>query len=392
MRPENNVVLDRESFKWVKESMRLSAQSDRARKINPSFATPYPQEIGMQLTYQCNLRCGHCFQWNDKGFFHNYEKEIQRKEIDIDVVIDTLKVTKSVKSRLYFWGGEPLVYSKWDKLCEYMMDDPRPSVICTNALKLNDNFQSIVDLPEHPNLLISVDGLRESHDEIRGKGTFLKVWDNIMPFIVLKQRKKYKGNININLVLNDDNVGELFDLAVMAENMGVDAIYYCFPWFIPTDVAEHMDEYFKENFMWLNPTFGQNGVKASWHSYTHRISEESKAILDEQVAKLNARTWKTRIRFRPDLGKEESMGFLMGTETPGQNRRTCHAVSNRLDILADGSVSSCKLFPEFKLGDLNTENALDIWRGEKYQKLRSIMYKGLTPICSKCIQLYLNGK
>lgn len=392
MRPEHNLKVDKRSFEWIKDSMRMVSQTEKLRKLNSSYSMDLPQEIGLQLTYKCNLRCTHCYQWNDKGFFHNYEKDMQKREIDLAIIIKLLKDTEASKPRLYFWGGEPLVHSQWEKICEYMMEDPRQSVICTNGLKLKDNYDIITALPEHPNLVVSIDGLKESHDKVRGKGTFIKILDNLMPYILLKQRKKYKGNININLVLNDDNVGELYHLATLFENIGIDTIYFCFPWYIPEKVAIHMDEYFKEKFLWLNPSFGSNGVKASWHSYTHHLSETSKEILDEQVTLLNSRVWKTRVRFRPDLSIDESFGFLAGTEVPGQGRRTCHAISNRLDVLADGTVSSCKLFPEFKIGDLNQQNLLDIWKCEDFKKLRSIMYEALTPICSKCIQLYLNGK
>jgi len=213
-----------------------------------------------------------------------------------------------------------------------------------------------------------------------------------MPYILLKQRKKYNGNINVNLVLNDANVLELYDIAMFCENLGIDTVYFCFPWYIPENVAKRMDEYFIQNFSWLNPDFMNRQTTASWHSYTHHLSPDSKIILEEQVKKLNSRIWKTRVRIRPDMTLDEAEGFLLGTEEPAQNRKKCHAVSNRMDILADGTVSSCKLFPEFKVGDLYSQEPLEIWKSKNYEKLRGIMYEGLTPICSKCIQLYLNGR
>lgn len=392
MKPINNVALDKESFNWLKGSLKLSFEAERKRKLNPAYSTDVPQEIGLQLTYKCNLRCTHCYQWNDEGFFHNYSKTMQKQELEVDAIARVMHATRASQSRLYFWGGEPLVHSRWEDICKLMEDDPRSSVICTNALLLREKMDSLLRLPIAPNLLVSIDGMKESHDSIRGKGTFLKIIDNIMPYILLKQRKKYNGNINVNLVLNDANVLELYDIAMFCENLGIDTVYFCFPWYIPENVAKRMDEYFIQNFSWLNPDFMNRQTTASWHSYTHHLSPDSKIILEEQVKKLNSRIWKTRVRIRPDMTLDEAEGFLLGTEEPAQNRKKCHAVSNRMDILADGTVSSCKLFPEFKVGDLYSQEPLEIWKSKNYEKLRGIMYEGLTPICSKCIQLYLNGR
>lgn len=392
MKPLSQNVLDKQAFNWMKGSLKYAIETERQRKKDPTYSSDVPQEIGLQLTYQCNLRCTHCYQWNDEGFFHHYSKTMQKQEVALDVIERLLHATKEAKSRLYFWGGEPLVYSRWDEMCKLMENDGRESVICTNALLLREKMDSILSLPVAPNLLVSIDGMKDSHDSIRGKGTFIKIIDNIMPYILLRQRKKYAGHINVNLVLADANVPELYDIAMFFENLGIDTIYFCFPWYIPKNVADKMDEYFIQNYSWLNPDFINRQAPASWHSYTHHISPESKIILEEQVKKLNSKVWKTKVRIRPDMTLSEAEGFLLGTEEHAQNRKKCHAVSNRMDILADGTVSSCKLFPEFKVGDLNQENdPLKVWKSEEYKKLRGIMYQGLTPICSKCIQLYLNG-
>ena len=68
------------------------------------------------------------------------------------------------------------------------------------------------------------------------------------------------------------------------------------------------------------------------------------------------------------------------------------SIANRMDVLADGSVSSCKLYPEFSVGNLYKEGVMEIWQGEKFRRVREILAQGLTPICSKCVLLYLHGR
>lgn len=57
------------------------------------------------------------------------------------------------------------------------------------------------------------------------------------------------------------------------------------------------------------------------------------------------------------------------------------SISNRMDGLADGSVSSCKLFSEFSVGSLYEKGVLELWESETVKKVRETIYGGLTPNC-----------
>ena len=82
----------------------------------------------------------------------------------------------------------------------------------------------------------------------------------------------------------------------------------------------------------------------------------------------------------------------MGEELPAQHRTTCLAMSNRMNIEANGNVVMCKMFPEFKVGNINEGNVKEIWHNDTITKCREKIGCGLMPICSKCILLYLHGK
>lgn len=99
-----------------------------------------------------------------------------------------------------------------------------------------------------------------------------------------------------------------------------------------------------------------------------------------------------RLRYQPQIEDDEVDGFIRGTSRPAQRRHRCLAVSNRIEIHADGRVSSCKFFPEFVIGDLHDSRADELWQSERFQRVRaSLRQNGLMPVCSKCILLYLNG-
>lgn len=74
-----------------------------------------PQTIGIKLTNRCNLRCTHCFEWNEEGSHHQMDKEEQTMDLAPDMLRQILRETKEAKSRLYMWGGEPMFHRRFDK-------------------------------------------------------------------------------------------------------------------------------------------------------------------------------------------------------------------------------------------------------------------------------------
>ncbi|WP_238392286.1 radical SAM protein [Paenibacillus antri] len=87
--------------------------------------------------------------------------------------------TAETKANMFLWGGEPLVYSRWDDYVDLMVQDPRWTVLCTNGLLIEEKLNSILRISEHLAILVSVEGFEAENDAIRGKGTFRKVMKGI---------------------------------------------------------------------------------------------------------------------------------------------------------------------------------------------------------------------
>ena len=85
------------------------------------------------------------------------------------------------------------------------------------------------------------------------------------------------------------------------------------------------------------------------------------------------------------------MDFILGEEIPAQNRKHCIGITNRMNVMPDGKVTVCKLFPEFEIGDLSSKSVPDVWNSPDFQKARELISRGLMPVCSKCVLLYLHG-
>ncbi len=390
MQPETRATFSRKEFNWMKKTIQLMAEGGRGRARNARYAAPVPAELGVQLTHRCNLRCSHCFQWRPGGFFHDYPGSKRAADLDPPVFEKLLSETRGARSRLYLWGGEPLLHGQWEAIAGMLKKDPRESVLCTNGLLLDRRMDSILPISRTLTLLISLDGFRDEHDAIRGPGT----WDHLMKILArvkaLRDGGRFEGGLSLICVIHDVLVQRLFDFARFCEGLGVDALYLNFPWYISPAAAARMDDDFQERFSWL--TVLDKGGRASWRAYSHRVDPSLFPLLKQQLARLTGRKWTMRLRLQPPLESEELEPFLLGAERTARGPRTCLAVSNRMEIQADGRCTACKFFPEFTAGDLNTRGVLEIWRGRTLGAIREIIDGGLTPVCSKCSLLHLGGR
>lgn len=388
MQPKCDVKFDKKSFEILKKTMRSISVPKRERDKDSKFATDIPESVAIKLTNRCNLRCKHCYQWNDTGYHRKLDKDIQNQDINLSIIDKILNSTREAKSRLYLWGGEPLCHNEFDRIADLLKDDPREVSICTNGILIDKNLDSIIKISPDLELLIGIEGFEQDHDAIRGKGTFRKTLDNIKLLLVLREHGEFNGKISIHTVINDSMIGNLYNLLEFYEQNRVDLVLLCFPWYLSAHTSNKMDAYICEKFNWL---INMEGGKKSWHAFKYRLAQENIEALIHEIEKINQRVWKIRIRYQPGLELDEIEDFITGNERPGQRMTKCLAISTRMDVTPEGKVLACKHFDEFKVGDLNWQELKEIWSCEVFEKIRETIDSGLMPVCSKCNALYLHS-
>lgn len=126
-----------------------------------------PQLAGYKITNRCNLRCSHCPYWRrnvpDQDFFG---------------VKNTLKLLHELNVKiLIIEGGEPLLWNDGARNIRDVVSFASklfPSVcVTTNGLLPWENIG-------FDKVWVSLDGPREIHDAIRGKGAYEKALGNII--------------------------------------------------------------------------------------------------------------------------------------------------------------------------------------------------------------------
>lgn len=388
MQPKSKVTYDSRERRKLNKTIKNAVKTKRRRAVNIAYAATVPEFIALKLTNRCNLRCKHCYQWNEDGYHNFMSAEEQNEDISIDIIKHVLLETRESKARLYLWGGEPLIHNKFGEILDLLLNHDREISICTNGMLIDSYLEKLVKL-SNIEFLIAIEGFREEHDALRGNGTYKKTMCNIEKLIQLRDQGIFKGKITIHTMINDNLVPHLYKLLLHLENLGVDMIIVCFPWYISEETSCKMDDYFNKNFRWLNKL--EEGRTPNWHAFKYRLKQESIPMLRQQIEVINQRTWEIRLRYQPDLTKDGLVDFIEGKDEIDSLYPECIGLSTRMDIGPDGGVTACKLFSEFHIGNLKDKGLLEIWNSSEYKRIRKIINSQLMPVCTKCNVLYLHG-
>ena len=188
-------------------SRELEILRERISEPNPRIYTPNVtasslQEFWIHLTNRCNLTCTHCL-------FSSSPKE--RDSLSLERLKPLVAEAYSLGARLFVLsGGEPLVHPEMVPLVELILSyEGSEVVILTNALLVEKTFTCKGFPKERIHFQISLDGLPDAHDAIRGKGNFEKLKQSLLWL----KREGYAFSLSLCLhPLNIQHLGEILEL------------------------------------------------------------------------------------------------------------------------------------------------------------------------------------
>jgi len=128
--------------------------------IDPS-PIPSLRYLELQITDRCNLQCRHCYIGNG----HHQDLSIQQ-------IQRILKEFEEIQGlRLLLSGGEPLLHPQFWKVNDILRDYEFRSILLSNGTLITKDTAKRLRVHE---VQISLDGMKEGHESLRGRGTFEK--------------------------------------------------------------------------------------------------------------------------------------------------------------------------------------------------------------------------
>lgn len=163
---------------------------------------PSLRYLELQITDRCNLKCKHCYIY-DKG----------RSELSPGQIKDILKEFEEMQGlRVLISGGEPFVHRGFEEINAMLPEFFIRKVLFTNGLLLNKKRLKGLNVDE---IQISIDGFKEAHDSMRGKGTFNSALDAV------KRAIDSGFEVSISTMVHPGNLNDFDEMESLFREMGI---------------------------------------------------------------------------------------------------------------------------------------------------------------------------
>lgn len=305
--------------------MKFSTQHipERGDGRRPLFNEPF--FLQWHITDKCNLSCKHCYRDEKK-------KSLPKDELlkILDNFVEFLKKYE-LMGRIQFAGGEPLIRKDIFELIERVRDKKIPSRLLSNGTLLTEELAHRLRKSGVRIFQISIEGNRQTHDEIRGEGTFERSIEGS------KLLRRVGIQVTFSTTLTKINLGQIKDVIKIARK---DADRVSFHRLVPTGAGEELSKYLL--------------TKEEWNEAMFQMIRLRKDI--EIDFPLRDPTWRGWF-FPPRIAQK----------TP--SIAGCSAGYNQLTVESNGDVYPCRRLP-IVIGNALDSNFIEIWKSEVLSKLR----------------------
>ncbi|MGQ9509593.1 MAG: radical SAM protein [Thermodesulfobacteriota bacterium] len=181
----------------------------RELKIHPS-PLPSLRYLELQITDRCNLRCRHC-----------YLGESHHQDLPFEKIKQILQEFEEIQGlRLLISGGEPCLYPHFWELNEIIRDYEFRSILLSNGTLITREVARRLKVHE---VQLSLDGMEEGHESLRGKGTFQKVIQAI------DNLKEASVRVSIATMIHQKNLKEFDELSNLIKTKEIEEWNVDFP-------------------------------------------------------------------------------------------------------------------------------------------------------------------
>lgn len=303
-----------------------------------------------QLTVRCNLNCSFCGQ--SRGMAGTAANEIEPEQwLKYAAELRESGVTPAIT----LWGGEPMLYSGFSHLAEKLHECGHKLDVVTNATKLGEHYPALNNFFEH--IFVSLDGMREQHDAVRGTGVFDKVREN------LELIRPRKGKLIFLCTVSDANVDIAADLPFKMAELGADGIVLQQLMYLTREEIEEYRAYSREHFLCDYPEL------AGWERNDDLTYRKKLAAA---VSRIKSANYPVPVTFTP-----HAYGFHPDAEP-------CSCREKRIHIRHDGNVGFCTDYFGFSAGNVKNNSIKEILSSPQAQLFHKAVRENKLAICRHC--------
>ena len=297
--------------------------------------------VTIDITSRCNLRCKHC----------------RLNEIEHDLSLDEIKtIFKKLKKfrprGVFISGGEPLTRNDIVEVIKASKKLAPLTILNTNSLLLTEDLlNDLIDAGLNY-IQVSLDGIEEKHDYIRGKGTYKKTIEKMR----LINKYKDKIHLHINSVVSKVNLDSMEEFAHQILDVeNIDVQIFGYKRFIPSNVLKDTS------------ALGKDGLKKMYKNleYLQEKYKDKTRIASDMPMK--------------NIYQQERVKEIMNKynlECAG-----CSAGVNGISIRNDGTVTPCTLL-YISCGNILTDSLEDILKNVDMVKIINRKLKGKCRNCN----------
>ncbi|MBN2646120.1 MAG: methyltransferase domain-containing protein [Desulfuromonadaceae bacterium] len=170
-------------------------------------------ELWLHVTNRCNLSCEHCLFSSDAHSRAELSFAQIRRRVDEALVLGCRVFALT--------GGEPFVHPDFNAIVQYILIQPHAHVaVLTNGMTLQQQLAQADWDRSRFHLQISVDGLEQRHDALRGAGRFARLRQQ------LGWLREQGWPFTLSMCVERDNVADMPAIVDLAAEWGAANVHF----------------------------------------------------------------------------------------------------------------------------------------------------------------------
>jgi len=330
---------------------------------------PSPMNITLDLTYRCNLKCKFC-STNTKN---RVAGKNNVKELSFGQIKSVVEQAIPFKPSFLLTGGEIGLRKDLYGVVYLIKSNGLKCGIFTNGTCFNSKKTSEILSTRLDYIMVSLDGDREVHDNIRGvKGSFDKTY-SFLKFV--SQHRHNNTRLIVNMVINKENKDLMIKVLNICNELRIDSLTYHFLNFLnSTDYKNHKHQ--------GETIFQGKNFKTDIYVTKFKPFDISKEIKE---VKLKSKYSQTKIFFKPDPNNDQIKKWFLNKHI---DLGRCYYPWGSMRISPSGDIYPCPTF-FLPMGNIKNDlGILKIWNNKNFRDFRNTLRREGTFLgCNRCVKL-----